>query len=178
MADEILNNAQLGEHIEHDLSDNALQRLNDADTAEILRRFEALDTVTELLPGGEKMLILKQKLGSDGITSVTETVGTTDTVLAADDYRLWYGGAMLERLEDGTNPRSRWGDRVSVVYVPEDRLAQRRLVLIQLVKLAFEYRGLKSEAVGAGDHSMTALDYTTERENILRSLVPRGFVCA
>ena len=174
----ILTNDQLSDHLQHDLSDPALSQLNAAETEEIERRFGPLDTATELLPGGEKMLILKQKLGSAGITSVTETVGTTDTVLAADDYRLWYGGAMLERLDDGTNPRSRWGDRVSVVYVPEDRLAQRRLVLIQLVKLAFEYRGLKSEAVGAGDHSMTALDYTTERENILRSLVPRGFVCA
>lgn len=178
MADEILNNAQLGEHIEHDLSDNALQRLNDAETAEILRRFGSVTTATELLPGGTRRLILKQKLGSDGITSVTETVGTTDTILAADDYRLWYGGAMLERLDDGTNPRSRWGNRVSVVYVPENRLAQRRLVLINLVKLAIEYRGLKSEGVGAGDYSMTVLEYNAERENLLRSLRHRAFVFA
>ena len=175
MADEILSNAQLQEHVETDLSDNALQRINDAETAEIIRRFGDYDTATELLPGGEVMLVLSQKAGS--FTSVTETVSDTDTALAADDYRLWYG-AMLERLDDGTNPRSTWGDRVSVVYVPEDKLPQRRLVLINLVKLAIEYRGLKSEDIGAGDYRMTQLQYNEERENILRSLVPRGFVCA
>ena len=176
MADEILNNAQLGEHIEHDLSDNALRRLNDAETAEILRRCGSVTTATELLPGGEVNLILKQK--ADSFTSVTETIGTTSTVLSSDDYRLWYGGAMLERLDDGTNPRSRWGNRVSVVYVPENRLAQRRLVLINLVKLAIEYRGLKAEGVGAGDYSMTVLEYNKERENLLRSLRHRAFVFA
>jgi len=175
MANEILDNAQLEEHIEHDLTDNALQRLNDAETAEILRRFGDYDTATELLPGAETMLVLSQKAAS--FTSVTETVDDTSTVLSADDYRQWWG-AMLERLDDGTNPRSTWGDRVSVVYVPENKLPQRRLVLVNLVKLAIEYRGLKSEDIGAGDHRMTALDYNKERENIMRSLVPRGFVCA
>ncbi len=175
MADEILNNAQLGEHIEHDLSDNALQQLNDAETAEILRRFGSVTTATELLPGGTRRLILAQKAAS--FTTVTETVGYTSTALAADDYRLWYG-AMLERLDDGTNPRSCWGNRVSVVYVPEDRLAQRRLVLINLVKLALEYKGLKTEDVGAGDYRMTALEYNAERENLLRSLRHRAFVFA
>jgi len=176
MANEILRNAQLGEHIEHDLSDNALQRLNDAETAEILRRFGSTASVTELIASkNDKSVILSQKRAT--ITSVTETVDTTDTVLSADDYRVWYG-AMLQRRDDGTNPRELWGDRVSVVYVPESRAAQRALVLVNLVKLAIEYRGLKSEDIGAGDYSMTQLAYNKERENILRSLVPRGFVVA
>lgn len=177
MANEILSNPALDEHVEHDLTDTALQRLNDSETAEIIRRFGAATTATELIASeDDKYVVLSQKAAS--ITSVTETVDTTDTVLAADDYRLWYGNAMLQRRDDGTNPRELWGDRVSVVYVPEDRAAQRALVLISLVKLAIEYRGLKSEDIGAGDYRMTALEYNKERENILRSLVPRGFVCA
>ena len=59
---------------------------------------------------------------------------------------------------------------MTVVYVPEDATAQRRGVLIKLVTLAAKYAGLKSESVGSGDYSMSAADYTAEREALLRSL--------
>jgi hypothetical protein len=176
MPTQILSVAEIKEHIETGLGEGALKRIIDAETAEIERRFGVVATATELIASkDDEYVILQQKRVT--ITSVTETVDDTSTVLSADDYRVW-NGAMLQRLDDGTNPRSLWGDRVSVVYVPEDRSDQRALVLVQLVTLAIEYKGLKTEDVGSGDYRMTALEYNVERENLLRSLRHRGFVCA
>jgi len=168
----LLTPAQLREHVETDLSDGALQRILDSEEAEIVGRYGAHATASEMLAGDHKpLLILARDAAS--ITAITETVADVDTALAADDYRLWPGGR-LERLSDGTHPASTWGDRVAVTYVPADQVAQRSLVLVNLCKLALEYRGLKSEAIGSGDYQMTAQEYNAERNRLLGSLAPRG----
>lgn len=77
---------------------------------------------------------------ADSITTVTEVVGTTTTVLAADDYRL-IQGYQLERLSDGTNGRLYWGDRVTIEYVPENDVALRKQVLIRLCQLNLAENG-------------------------------------
>ncbi len=167
----LLTVGQLREHLETDLSDEALQRILDAEEAEIVARYGAHSSASEMLPGGGEWLVLERTPAS--ITSVTEIVGDTTTTLATDDYRVWPRG-QLERLATGTNGASYWGDVVTVVYVPEDANARRSGVLIKLATLGVRFTGVKQESVGAGDHSETALDFTLERERLLRSLAPKG----
>ncbi len=166
----LLTVTQLREHLETDLGDDALQRILDAEEGEIVRRYGSPALASEMLEGGDTWLVLERTPAS--ITSITETVGDVDTVLAADDYRLWSGGR-LQRLADGTNPHSDWGDRATIVYVPRDESAQRTLALIQLCKLAVAYQGVKVHSV-AGDYSETAQEYNLERERLLRSIAPRS----
>jgi hypothetical protein len=162
--------SQIREHLETDLTDEALQRILNAEEAEIVQRYGAHATATEMLPGDGEWLVLERTLST--ITSVTEIADSVSTVLATNDYRIWPKGK-LERLVTGTNPRTYWAPVVTVVYVPEDATAQRRGVLIRLVTLAAKYAGLKSESVGSGDYSMSSMDYTAEREALLRSLASR-----
>src|SRR4051812_3591782 len=95
---------QFREHVETSLVDDAIQRLLDDAEAEIIRYAGALGSRTELVDGGSGRLVLTRPVGS--ITSVTETFGTTDTILAADDYRQ-RNVYVLERLYTGTNGRFR-----------------------------------------------------------------------
>lgn len=168
----LLTVGELREHLETDLSDEALQRILNAEEAEIVRRYGPTATQTEMQQGGQTLLVLWRKAGS--ITSVIETAidNVTQTTLAANDYRLWPSG-QLERLVTGTHPAAFWAPLVTVTYVPEDQSAQRKGVLVQLAALAAKYNGLKSESVGGGDYSATSLDYTIERERLLRSLAGR-----
>ena len=171
----LLTPTELRDHIQTDLVDLALQRVLDAEESEIIRRYGAHASQTEMLTGGNARLGLSRQAAS--VTSVTEVASEVTTVLAADDYRLWYGTS-LERLMTGTNPRQYWGDRVTVVYVPTERNAQRTLALVNLCKLTLAYEGVKSQSIGQSDYSMTAMDYRQERERILRSLASRGLVFA
>ena len=168
----LLTVGELREHLETDLSDEALQRILNAEEAEIVRRHGPTATQAETLDGGETLLFLSRTASS--ITSVVETESDnlTQTTLASDDYRLLPAGK-VERLVTGTNPASYWAHLVTVTYVPEDQAAQRRLVLVQLAMLAAKYNAMKSESVGGGDYSGTSLDYTLERERLLRSLSGR-----
>lgn len=173
----LLTVAQLRAHVETDLDDTALQAILDSEEGEIVKRYGAHASATELLRGGERLLFLTRPAAS--ITSVTEEVDgvfaePSVTVLAADDYRIWQGGRYLERLTTGTNPRLYWGDRVTVVYTPADETAQRTLILVNLCKLAIRYTGADSESVGAGDYSARERDYAAERTKLLRQLAPRG----
>ena len=99
---------------------------------------------------------------------MTETDGNVSVVLSDDDYRSWYGGRMLQRLADGSHPRSCWGERVELEVTPVDDDAQRRMAIIRLVQLGLPYSGLQSESVGP--YSAQNLDYAKEREAILRQL--------
>lgn len=169
----LLTVTQIREHVETDLSNDALQRLIDSEDGEITRRFGAPTTQTETLKGGESYVFLSRLVTS--ITSVTEEVDETTTTLAVDDYDLWWNQA-LERDADGTNGRSTWGDKVTVVYVPQTTTPQRTLLLIQLVQLAVQYSGVQSASIGSGDYSATYQDYQRERERLFRKLEPRGGV--
>lgn len=169
----LLTLAQVREHVETDLVDDALQRLIDAEDEELLKRFGAPTSQTEILRGGGTHLYLTRLVST--ITSIAERVEDTTTTLATDDYDLWWNQA-LERKDDGTNARDIWGERVTVVYVPQDQTSQRIMTLIQLVQLAVRYTGVQSESVGSGDYAVGNLDYQHERERLLRKLEPRGGV--
>ena len=169
----LLTLAQMREHVETDLSNDALQRIIDAEDAEIVQRFGQPTAQTDVLRGGNPRLFLSRLAST--ITSINETVGDTTTTLAADDYEIWWNQE-LDRCADGANGRSTWGDRVTVVYVAQTMTAQRTAVLTQLVQLAVRYNGVQQESVGSGDYSATSADYQRERERLLRKLAPRGGV--
>ena len=160
----------LHEHVETDINNAALQRLIDAADMEIVEALGehwSTGTVSETYVGGDKGLFLHRPYSA--ITSITEHRGTTATVLVAADYRSWYGNRVLERLSLGaTNPQAAWGERVDVVYTPVDDDAARIQATIDLVRLALQYTGLKSER--AGDYSSSALDHAKERAAIISRL--------
>lgn len=106
-----------------------------------------------------------------GTAVVTEIDHTTETVVADDDFRVINGGRTLQRLSDGTNPRQFWQRLVKVVYSPVSDVLERDEVIILLVQLGIEYRGLKS--VKAGDHASSFMDYATERNALMSRLSPR-----
>ena len=162
---------QVREHIGSNSTDTdeLLTRLiDDADQAVVSRYGpHSIDgPVTEVHPGGSVRLFPSQAV--EGITSVTETVWDTATVLSPDDYRTWYGGRMLERLSNGSHPRANWGERVELEYTPVDTDPQRKMAIIRLVQLGLQYSGLQSERVGP--YSAQNLDYAKEREAILKQL--------
>jgi len=166
----LLSPAEVREHVETDISDPALSRLiNDAE-AEIIRRYGDHTTEIEKIFGGGHFIVLSRP--ADTITSITEILwgvfGGTTLDLAADDYQVWPDKRRIERLSDGTNPRPIWGDVIEVDYTPVDESAQRKRVVIDLVKLALEYRGVKSE--GIGDYKVTLGEYEDERRKILNRL--------
>ena len=155
-------------HFETDLSDAAIQRLIDDANEEITRRYGDNTSVTEqhiletpngfgglnALHVGRRHIFTKQRISS--VTSVKEgvTFASADlTTLVADtDYRVIKNGWILERI--GTD----FLQRVEIVYVPVTDVSRRDRVTIDLVKLAIQYQGLKSEKVG--DYSASHPDYT------------------
>lgn len=162
----LLTVAELEEHIETDLPITALDRLIADAEQEIVQRFGEHATQTDRTYGGFHLLVLSRP--ADSITSATEIIGETTYNLVADDYELWPDKVRLKRLTTGTNPRSAWGDVVEVSYAPVDETAKRKRVMIDVIKLAIEHRGLASEKVG--DYSMSAVDYERERSRILNRL--------
>ncbi len=166
----LLTAIEMKVYIETDLTDAALDRLIDAADQEIVQshgEHASVGTVTELHIGGDAAIFLNRPPAT--ITSVTETVSEVDTVLSTDDFREWYGSRVLQRLDDGTNPQTFWGERVSVVYTPISDDPRRIQATIDLTRLGVEFNALRTQR--AGDYSQTALtDYTKERSQIVNSL--------
>ena len=165
--------AVLREHVETDLSDDALQRLLDDAEAAVDKKAGELTTETDTYEGEilATALFLSRKASS--ITTVTEELkdidgGYEETILSENDFKLRYGGRQMERLPDGDHPRRTWGDVVTVVYTPLDETAERTRVIIDLTRLAVQYNALKSE--GVGDYKSASVDYEAEREKILSRL--------
>lgn len=163
------------DHITTALVDDALQLLLDAAEQAITGRFGALEGLydeglVETHDGGQSYIFLRRKAAS--IESITETDGTTDTVLAADDYRIRDDGVSVLRLGTGTNPRSFWGGPVRVAYSFADVDAEYARVQLALVQLDLNHNpGLTSETIGSWSQSSNSgVDYQAERELILDSL--------
>lgn len=168
--------AMLKEHVETDLSDAAIQRLIDSAEEEIVAKFGAKDSAIEVFNEVSLSHVVFLPRRASSITSVSEDVivggDITTTDLEADDYRLELGGRALRRLSSGSNPRSRWGDQITVTYVPESDANRRLDVTIDLVKLAIQYKGLDSEKVG--DYSATMSKYEAKRAAALNRLTSWG----
>ena len=162
---------QVREHIGSNSADTdeVLDRLIDEADAEVVSRYgpHSIDGPVTEVHGGGSFRLFPQRVVKE-IAKVTETDGNVSVVLSDDDYRSWYGGRMLQRLADGSHPRSCWGERVEFEFTPVDDDAQRRMAIIRLVQLGLPYSGLQSESVGP--YSAQNLDYAKEREAILKQL--------
>ena len=163
MASTLITVGQLMEHIETDLSDDALERLLESADTDITRGFGPHDgerTVTfyPVLSQSPYLLTLPNPAAS--VSLITE--GTDDTVVDSDDYTVEYNGrAVLKN-------KSRWLPPVDVTYTPIADNPRRIAVLIDLVKVEIQYRGLNTERVGS--YSVTYMDHDKERQNILARL--------
>lgn len=160
--------AEVRQHVNTALDDPAVQRLIDDAYGEIERRYGVLTEITKLVRGGGTRLFPTRPIDEGQTITVKETVADVVTTLAADDFRVWHGGRMIERLDDGTNPRTTWGHPVEITYTPIGDARDR--VAVDLVKLAIQYEGVKSESIDA--YSSSNLDYDAERERLLASLAP------
>ena len=166
----LVTKEQIKEHLKSNLpAGDDIQRLIDDADAEVVRRYGPHvinGPVTELLSGGSFRLFPERPVAE--VIEATEMIGGLSKVLAPDDYQLWYGGRMVERLSSGTNPQALWGDSVELSFTPVDDDAQRRMAIIRLVQLGLQYSGLQSESVGP--YSAQNLDYPKERDAILKQL--------
>ncbi|MDA2936831.1 hypothetical protein MYX75_01025 [Acidobacteria bacterium AH-259-A15] len=177
----LLTTTQITDHFDTDLPTAAIQRLLDDAEKEIIRLFGGhTSQVDNLLIVGT---LTKEEQSRDlpgkyifptrpikTVTSIVETVSDTDTTLASDDYKLFHGGRQIKRLNDGTNPRTIWGSRVKVTYVPVDDQDQRKRVQLDLVKLAIQFDGLANSKVGSV--ALVIGEYEGQRQQILSRLLP------
>lgn len=174
----LLTVAQLREHLTTSLEDSALQRLLDDAKDQIIDWAGDDATATEILSTGSSKLVLSR--AAQSITSIVERRGVTDTTLAADDYQLYPGGYVIERLSGGTNSSPVWRGRVTVIHVPVSDVARRRMAQLDLVKLAIASEpALASRTIGAYSESFRGdADPATQRAAILSRLLsaPRMLV--
>ncbi len=169
----ILSATELRAHIETDLSDTALGRLASAAEQLIIREAGDVTALTEIhneqgYPRGrERIIYLARTVTS--ITSIKEREHFDDdqTTLSADDFRQ-EGGRQLVRLRDGTNPRLFWAPHTEIIYVPVVDSDLRKIVQINLVKLAVMYSGAERER--QGDFDFEHVDYAKATRGHLAQL--------
>lgn len=168
----LLTVIQVRESVQTGLNDSALQRVMDAVEQDIDQKHGAVATQEDDLIGGDKSLWTTRPILT--ITSVVETIGTTDTTLATDDYKRRHN-TQLDRLNTGTNGSlagPRWGCRVLINYVPIDTTDRRITVYLNLIQINLNYNGLDSSK--DGDFSSKSVDYKIERERLLSGLNQTG----
>jgi len=181
-----MSTLSLGEaraHIETDLNDDALQLLIDDAEAEITEQVGALASQVDIFTNEESSMQFFYARETDGlyvflarkassISSIVEKVrwgaGYLTQTLAADDYLLRENNRVIERLASGTNPRTMWGNVVTVTYVPQDDTIRRKAVTIDIVKLEIAYNGVQSERVG--NYSSSSKDHMLERNQLIQRL--------
>ena len=165
----LLTIAKVRENIESGLGDDALQRIMNAAEDDIDQRHGAIESEVDDLVGGLESIWTTRPILS--ITSIIETVGNTNTTLSTDDWTKRHD-TQLDRDDDGTNPRKRWGARVKITYAPVDTTNRRIMAWLKLIQLESVYSGYGSSK--EGDFNSAALDYEEEREKILGSLSRKG----
>lgn len=173
--------SDLREHIETDLTDDALTRLLDGAVSDVEGRFGTDAAVTEERDAAGLRFIRLMRPATS-ITSVVEKGLDREVLytLDASDYTLRHGGRLLERLTGGNNARyGGWAPIVEVVYTPAEEEVIRNLVIIDLVRLDISYEGLvKNTQVGDHDTEgvLSSSAYRDEREAIMARLSNRrGF---
>ncbi len=160
-------------YVETALSDAALEGMLAAAETEIDMAAGPLGSTVALFDGGTRVVVLGRP--ASAFTSVTETWGSDVTTLGADDYLVHPGGYILERVNTGSNPRSRWWGRVTVTYTPTDDEELRKDVQRELVSLAVNSpAGLSSKTIGSWteQYRQSAEGNEDERDAILARLSP------
>ena len=154
------------------LTDDSLRDLMEAAEADILAVAGPIDFVSEYIGGGHRALVLAHE--PESISSITEDVDGTATVLAADDFRV--EGYILHRLTTGTNPSSWWRGLVLVAMARSDDWPLRKRAQVALIRLDLQTAsGVSAERMG--DYSVSygsqrGPTYSDQRVAILSSLTP------
>jgi len=168
--------AELREHIETDLSDGALQLLIDAEQEAIDKRAGPAASESDLMQafGARELRLTRDASSIDGVKT-RYSADDDQVTLSANDYRL-EDKRTLVRLSTGDNPETRWIGKIEVAYTPETDAALRERVLIDLVKVAIEFKGIGFENVGSTSRSFG--DHEAMRQRILRQLDGRRAILA
>lgn len=154
------------------LTDEQLQVLIDAVEAEITAKIgdpyvDASTTITELLEGNGYDLFLKRAILT--ISTVTEYAALSDVTGTAltenDNFFAWKVQGRLTRLPYG----SKWGPKVSVVYVPTDDREKWKAAVADLIRLQIARMPMQAESV-AGEFSYTAPKWEAEKRRIIKRL--------
>ena len=167
----LITPAHFRRQVESDLNDTEIQHLIDGVEDEIVQGFGPHVTQVDELEEAQLATVLFLSRPASEITTVTETVADTETVLETDDFSLSADGWRIKRLSDGTNGRTVWGDTVVVAYVPEEENRKRENVLIAMLKMDIQFNGLDTEKVG--DWQGSQKDYEKTRKQILGRLSRR-----
>jgi hypothetical protein len=161
---------------ESELSDANLQLLLDGTEDDITDAVGPVGNVTELMSSGPGPYLMLSRRAS-AIVSVTEG----DDALAADDYQFaTTNGRLIERLDDGTNPDSRWRSRVAITYTPTDDTDRRKTAQIGLLQIArdvYAAGATTSERIGDWSETYTTSEETQARRiEVLSTLKPTTLV--
>jgi len=166
----LLTVEQLREHIKTTLPDDAVQRLLDANEAEIVERYGSSSTAATYVFYPYNLSLIALPRTAATVTSVLEDRGGTEATLPIANYRLTQGGRTLERRSTATDAYTAWGDRVVVTYSIADEIAKRRRVLVRITQYDVENR----PGVGSQSTADQSISYSSrlddEREEIFRSL--------
>lgn len=165
------------ERVETELSDDELLALIAEFEEDIEDRYGPRSAeMSLLLDGGAPSVYPKRRVSA--ITEIRETVGVTETVLAADDFRIRDGGRRVQRLCSGTNPRHSWGRLVAITFDPVDDTLKRDEVVIKLVELVLSHpAGTKSESIDGYAFTFSQ-DFETEREQLIARLAASRILLA
>jgi hypothetical protein len=166
----LLTVEQLREHIKTTLPDDAVQRLLDANEAEIVERYGSSTTAATYVFYPYNVSLIALPRAASAVTSVLEDRDDTETPLPIANYRLTQGGRTLERRSTLTDLYTTWGGRVAVTYSIADEVAKRRRVLVRITQYDIENR----PGVGSQSTADQSISYSSrlddEREEIFRSL--------
>lgn len=140
------------------LSSTDLQTIIDREEAELIRRFGAhysASPLTKTIEVGhrEKTLYLARQISA--VTSIVEYLypgDTASTTLTTTDYIVWGDTGRIVRLPEGMH----WGRVITVVYTPVDDSDLRRMVLIELLRIATEQTTSGGGGVAGLGFSVTA----------------------
>lgn len=145
-----------------------LQAVIDREEAELIRLFGPHYTgvaVVEQVPGKGASLYLRRPIGTVSGISEYFYLGDTATTLVAADYHIWADEGRITRLPE----YAKWGRLVTVTYIPQDDSELRKMVLIELIRIATEQStaggsvgGLSFSIGGGGD--TTGAGWKAQRE--------------
>jgi len=151
------------------LNDAQLQAVLDREQARLVQRLGApyVDAVTPLTQtrrGEGRYVFLPRRILTVSAVSERLTAGGEAAALTAGDYYVHAESGMVERLPQGL----KWGELITVTYVPADDRAEWRGVLIDLTRLALTRTALQSESI-AGEYSYTAAgDWDAQHATVAR----------
>lgn len=150
--------------VKTDLSDPQLQAIIDREEAALIRRLGPHEgPVTEVLEAYQGRIFTSRPITSVSTINGTMPESSAITVLGAQGQIVANGAYW------GLTPAA--NGVYTVVYTPADDTAERKAVIIELVRIAVERTAMKSESV-AGEYSYTAPEnWEQERRQQYRRLV-------